>query len=72
MSEAKRGRRAFEVDVAVEVTAYRRVVVEAASAAAARKSVERAIRRDGWSAAVWQGPGEWKPDWGQARDLRVL
>lgn len=62
----------FPVIIAVDVTSYCTIQLEADSDVAAAEIVARSIAEEGWESPFWQRAADWDTDWQNAADLRVI
>ena len=62
----------FQVHIAVNVTSFAAVEVEAVSEIEANRIVAGSIEKDGWESPYWQEANDWDTDWQNAEDLRVV
>jgi hypothetical protein len=60
------------VHVAVNVTSFAAVEVEAPDEIAAHRIVAESIEKDGWESPYWQETADWETDWQNADDFRVV
>ena len=62
----------FQVHIAVNVTSFAFVEVEAANEIEANQIVAASIDKQGWVSPYWQETTDWDTDWQSADDLRVV
>ena len=62
----------FQVHIAVNVTSFAVVEVEAANEIEANQIVADSIDKQGWGSPYWQETTDWDTDWQNADDLRVV
>jgi hypothetical protein len=60
------------VHVAVNVTSFAAVEVEAPDEIAAHRIVAESIKKKGWESPYWQETVDWDTDWQNADDFRVV
>ena len=60
------------VHIAVNVTNFATVEVEAPDETAANRIVAESIEKQGWDSLYWQETTDWDTDWQNADDLRVV
>ena len=62
----------FQVHIAVNVTSFAVVEVEAANEIEANQIVAASIEKQRWGSPYWQETTDWDTDWQNADDLRVV
>jgi hypothetical protein len=62
----------YPVTLAVTVSSYCTIEVEAKSQAAADEKVAKSIESKQWGSPYWRTANDWDTDWNNADNLRVL
>lgn len=62
----------FKVIIAVNVSSYASVEVEAPNEIEANRIVAESIQKLVWDSPYWQDAADWDTDWSAAEDLRVV